>query len=183
MRKPKHLPLPNTKKNQIDEIIRVNHAGEYGAKRIYEGQLAILKQGKMHQEIKHMHQQELHHLKYFKKQLSEKRVRPTLLQPLWHALGFTMGAATAILGEKAAMACTVAVEGVIEEHYQFQLDELRTIVGEKELADNIKQFREEELEHRDSGIKNQAEDTFGYSFLYSAIQIATRVAIGLSKKI
>lgn len=183
MKKPKYLPLPSSRKDRLAEIMRVDHAGEYGAKRIYEGQLKIMKEGTVTQEIKEMYEQELTHLKYFESQLAQKRIRPTLLQPLWHALGYALGAVTALCGEKAAMACTVAVEDVIEEHYQSQIDELSNTEEDKELKQKIKQFRDEELEHRDKGIENNAKEAFGYKTLYNIVQTATKTAILLSKKI
>ncbi|MBA8667700.1 demethoxyubiquinone hydroxylase family protein [Holosporaceae bacterium 'Namur'] len=183
MKKPRHLPLPNNKKDRLAEIMRVDHAGEYGAKRIYEGQLNITRGGALHKEIKDMYEQELTHLKYFETQLVQKRIRPTILQPLWHALGYALGAVTVLCGEKSAMACTVAVEDVIEEHYQSQIDELSNSNEDLELKEKIKQFRDEELEHRDRGIENKAKEAFGYKVLYNVVQTATKTAILLSKKI
>ena len=106
-----------SKKDLIASMIRVNHAGEYGAKRIYQGQMKVLKNNKKFETIKTMYEQELIHLKYFQEEVAKRNIRPTVLMPAWHILGFALGAITASLGEKAAMACTVAVEEVIEDHY------------------------------------------------------------------
>src|SRR5262245_60586796 len=116
----KALPGDLTHAEMIDRIIRVDHAGEFGARRIYEGQLAVLKNHPDAAVIRHMHEHELTHLRTFEKLMVERRVRPTALHPLWNLAGFALGAATALLGPKAAMACTVAVEEVIDEHYRQQ---------------------------------------------------------------
>ncbi len=166
-------------KNKIEEIIRVNHAGEFGAKRIYQGQLSVLKD---HTEIKHMLEQELNHLEYFEKEIIKRKVRPTILSPIWNIAGFALGAITARLGEKAAMACTVAVEEVIGEHYQEQLDQLKDSKSEKELRNKIAKFRDEELEHRDKGIEFDALKAPAYPILTGLIKLASKTAIKLSKK-
>jgi ubiquinone biosynthesis monooxygenase Coq7 len=166
-------------KKKIEEIIRVNHAGEFGAKRIYQGQLSVLKGNK---EIEHMLEQELHHLDYFENEIKNRKVRPTILSPIWNIAGFALGALTARLGEKAAMACTVAVEEVIGEHYQEQLDELKNTPQEKELRKKIAKFRDEELEHRDKGIEMDAKNAPAYPLLTGFIKIASKTAIMLSKK-
>lgn len=163
----------------IDELIRVDHAGEYGAKRIYQGQLSVLKN---HKDIEEMLEQELTHLNYFENEIKKRNVRPTILQPLWHIGGFAMGAITALMGEKAAMACTVAVEEVIDEHYQDQLKELDGATGEDELKSSINKFREEELEHMNHGLNSGAQDALGYPVLKFVVSTVTRVAIALSKK-
>jgi len=169
------------KRNRLHEIIRVNQAGEYGAKRIYEGQLAILKNSPSAPTIEHMKAQELHHLDTFNKLMTGGRVRPTLLQPFWHVAGFVMGAGTALLGEKAAMACTVAVEEVIDEHYRSQLDELDD--DHQDLKETINQFRLEELEHRETALEHGAEETRAYPLLTTTIKTASRFAIWLSTKV
>lgn len=180
---PKHLPSPYRKSKVIEEIIRVNHAGEYGAKRIYQGQLSCIKEQSAKEEIEHMLQQELVHLQYFEVQLQRRGIPRTKLQPIWHVLGFGLGVVTSMLGTKAAMACTVAVEEVIEEHYSDQLKKLKQFPEEKELCDNITQFLKEELEHRDTGIEYQAHEAKYYHFLHQFIQIASRIAIKISSKI
>jgi len=176
--KPKNLPKGN--ENKLREILRVNHAGEYGAKRIYQGQLAILKKNT---EIKHMLEQELIHLKYFENEINKRNIKPTVFQPIWHCLGFMLGGITGIMGEKAAMACTIAVEEVIEEHYNQQLQDLKNFPDEKDLKQKIEKFRDEELEHRDIGIDKNAKDFAGYKPLYYSVQLASKLAIWLSKRI
>jgi len=168
----------------IDEIIRVDHAGELGADRIYAGQMAVLGNGKMGATIKHMWDQEKLHRAKFEELISAYRVRPTVMTPLWNVAGFALGAGTAMLGEKAAMACTVAVETVIVEHYN---DQLRQIMDspkvDKELLAVIKQFRDEEQEHHDTGIDCGAEQAPFYKGLTEAIKIGCKTAIAISKKI
>ena len=165
----------------LERLIRVDHAGEYGARRIYEGQLAVLGASPSAPTLRHMHEQELRHLKAFEELMVERRVRPTLLQPLWHVAGFALGAGTALMGEKAAMACTVAVEEVIDEHYAKQADQL----GEDETAlrETIEEFRAEELEHRDTALEHGAEETPGYEALSAAVKAGSRLAIWLSERI
>lgn len=164
----------------VEEILRVNHAGEYGAKRIYLGQLSVLQDDPC---IKEMYEQELEHLHYFENQLVEQGVRPTMLSPLWHSLGFCMGALSAKLGREAAMACTVAVEEVIDEHYQEQLSYLRNKPQHAELRNKIAKFREDELHHRDTALLEGAEKTNGYKPLSMVVRFITKSAILLSKKI
>lgn len=174
------LPGNLSFKEQVHRIIRVDHAGEYGAKRIYAGQLAILKNSPLAPTIKHMAEQEDQHLAYFEEQIVKHQVRPTIFHPLWHVAGFALGAATAIMGEKAAMACTVAVEEVIEEHYQSQLNQLND--QEPELQEKIRQFQAEEVEHRDIGIAHEAQQTPGYALLTHAIKTGSKLAIWLSSR-
>ncbi|MDP9196480.1 MAG: demethoxyubiquinone hydroxylase family protein [Pseudomonadota bacterium] len=166
---------------RVDRMIRVNHAGEYGAKRIYEGQLAVLGKSPVAPVLEHMAQQEQHHLKAFEDMIVRRRVRPTALSPLWHVAGYALGAATALMGTRAAMACTVAVEEVIDEHYRRQLEQLPP--DEAELRANIEKFRAEELEHRDIGLEHEAEKTPAYRLLSVAIKTASRTAIWLSERI
>ncbi len=163
---------------QLARMIRVDQAGEYGAVRIYQGQRAILGNNKT---LKHMEQQEREHLARFNTLLAQHRVRPTLLQPLWHLAGFALGAGTALLGERAAMACTVAVEDVIEEHYARQ----EAVLGEDqpELKATVTQFRADEMEHRRQAIEGGAEQAAAYPVLYSAISAGTKLAIWLSERI
>ncbi len=164
----------------LHKELRVNQAGEYGAKRIYEGQLSVLTKN---EDIAQMLKQELKHLQYFDEQLRKNRIRPTLLQPLWHVGGFVMGKVTAMMGEKAAMACTVAVEDVISQHYQEQISALESLDGVEELRSKITQFRNEEIEHHDHGILKGAEDALGYRALRTVISGITRGAIFLSKRL
>jgi len=162
-------------------MLRVNHAGEYGAQRIYEGQLAVLGDGPEGGILRHMQAQETEHLAYFDEVLPERRIRPTLLHPLWHVAGYALGAATAMMGPRAAMACTVAVEETIDEHYAEQLDLLSE--DENPLKRTIARFREEELEHRDIGLEHEAEKTPGYRLLLGVIKRGCRSAIWASKRL
>lgn len=165
----------------VERILRVDHAGEYGAKRIYEGQLSVLKKAPSTPTIRHMLQQELEHLDAFSRLLPQRRVRPTLLSPLWHVGGFAMGAATAMLGEKAAMACTEAVEEVIDGHYARQIEALGE--AEPELRATIEKFRAEEVEHRDTARAEGAAEAPAYPLLSRGIKAITRGAIWLSERI
>ncbi len=168
---------------KIEQMVRVNHAGEYGARQIYKGQLAVLGDDPQTRELlEHMAEQEEHHLKYFEDQIVERKVRPTVFHPLWHAAGYALGYATAKMGKRAAMACTVAVETVISEHYQEQLDDLETVEGEDDLKAKIAQFKEEEEEHHDIGIEHEAELTRGYKALSEAIKFGSRTAIEVAKR-
>ena len=167
----------------LEQIARVDHAGEYGAKRIYEGQLAVLRKSSCGDMIRHMRDQELEHLAYFEDQVRARHVRPTLLMPLWHVGGFALGAITALMGEKAAMACTVAVEAVIDGHYQEQLDVLAQVQGEEALVERIEKFKEDEKEHHDAGLAHGAEATPMYGVLYHIVAGVTRTAIEFSKRI
>lgn len=172
--------MPTSTDSKIAQIIRVNHAGEFGARQIYKGQLAVFKNNK---EIKHMYEQELEHLKYFEEMIVKRRVRPTLLQPLWAVGGFMLGYVTAKMGIKAAMACTVAVEEVIGKHYYEQAKYLQNNKAEKNLLQHIVKFRDEELEHRDTGIEHGAEQTPGYNGLSTAIKTVSKLAIFIAKRI
>jgi 3-demethoxyubiquinol 3-hydroxylase len=162
----------------LERIIRVDQAGEYGAKRIYEGQMAVLGADP---QLKHMAEQERRHLQRFDELLVERRVRPTLLQPFWHVAGFALGAATAMLGREAAMACTVAVEEVIDEHYRQQTDKLPP--EEAPLKAEIEEFRKEELEHRAIGLAEGAERAPAYPALTAAVKTGSRLAIWLAERI
>mgnify|MGYP002624517634 CR=1 FL=1 len=175
-----YLPGDFEPEERLARMIRVDHAGEYGARRIYEGQLAILGKSACAPTLKHMHEQELVHLRTFEDLMARRRVRPTVLQPVWHVAGFALGAATALLGEKAAMACTVAVEEVIDAHYAGQAEQLGE--DEAELKDTIETFRQEELEHRDIGLEHGAEEAPGYELLSGAVKAGSRLAIWLSER-
>lgn len=166
---------------RLARMIRVDHAGEYGAKRIYAGQLAVLKHAPSAPVIRHMAEQEEAHLAAFETLIKERRVRPTALMPIWHIMGFALGAGTALIGEKAAMACTVAVEEVIDAHYAKQIETL----GETEpkLKETLEQFRAEEAEHRDTGLAYGAEGAPAYPVLSHAIKTATKLAIWLSERV
>jgi len=166
---------------KIRRMIRVNHAGEYGAQRIYAGQLAVLKKKECGPIIQHMADQEQEHLEVFSKMMTSRRVPPTIFMPLWHVGGFALGAATALMGEKAAMACTVAVESVIDEHYAKQEQALDA--DESELKNTISKFRADEKDHHDTALNLGAEQTPLYHILTTAIVYQTRLAIWLSTRL
>jgi ubiquinone biosynthesis monooxygenase Coq7 len=178
---PTSLPGDPTHAELIDRIIRVDHAGEFGARRIYEGQLAVLKNHPHAAIIRHMHEQELVHLQTFEKLMVQRRVRPSALHPVWNIAGFALGAATALMGPKAAMACTVAVEEVIDEHYQQQQAQLDA--NEAPLKQTIERFRAEEVEHREIGLQHGAEDATAYPLLTTAIKTGSRLAIWLAERL
>ena len=175
------LPGDESDTARAERFIRVDHAGEYGAKRIYQGQLAVLGSGPKGDILRHMQAQEQVHLDRFSALIAERRVRPTALLPFWHVAGFALGAVTAALGERAAMACTVAVEEAIDAHYQAQ----SAVLGPDEapLRDTIEAFRAEELEHRDIGLAHGAELAPGYKVLSALIKAGCRVAIAVSERI
>jgi 3-demethoxyubiquinol 3-hydroxylase len=181
------LPGDLTVADLAERMIRVDHAGEYGATRIYAGQLAVLGRGRKGDVIRHMQQQEQEHLRTFNDMVADRRVRPTAMLPFWHLAGFALGAATAALGEKVAMACTVAVEEAIDEHYAAQLEtlaELETIgTDESALRQTVTKFRAEELEHRDIGLAHGAEQAVGYRLLSRVIKAGCRVAIAISERV
>jgi ubiquinone biosynthesis monooxygenase Coq7 len=173
---------PGDERPDTQSMVRVDQAGEYGATRIYAGQLAVL--GARHpaaRSIARMESQERVHLRTFDAMMIERGVRPTLLQPFWSAAGYALGAATALLGPSAAMACTAAVETEIDRHYSDQLSALGR--EEPDLAGTIETFRREELEHRDTAIHEGAENAFGYPILSGFIRAGCRLAIALSKRI
>ncbi len=177
----RELPGDLPRAERIRRMIRVDHAGEYGARRIYAGQLAVLGHRRDAAPIRHMAEQEERHLEAFDRLIAERRVRPTALHPLWHAAGFALGAATALMGREAAMACTVAVEEVIDEHYARQAAELGE--DEPELKAMIETFRAEEIEHRDLGLAEGAERAPGYELLKGAVKAGSRLAIWLSERV
>ena len=163
-------------------MIRVDQAGEYGATRIYAGQLAVL--GDRHpvaRAIHHMASQEERHRAFFDRMIVERRVRPTILQPFWTVAGFALGAITAAIGPDAAMACTAAVETEIDKHYAEQRIELGT--DDPELSAAIEDFQAEEVEHRDHALAAGAENTPGYPVLSAVIRLGCKVAIAAAKRI
>jgi ubiquinone biosynthesis monooxygenase Coq7 len=172
---------PTTSRHDIERFLRVDHAGERAAQQIYKGQLAVLANHEMADEIRHMMDQEVEHLETFDSLLNQRQVRPSLLDPLWGAAGFTLGVVTAAMGPKAAMACTIAVEEVIGEHYQKQAD----ILGEdeRELQATIERFRDEELEHRDIAVEHDGREARHYSLLRKVIQRGCRTAIKIAEKV
>ncbi|XP_050425261.1 5-demethoxyubiquinone hydroxylase, mitochondrial [Adelges cooleyi] len=169
---------------KLDSLIRVNHAGELGADRIYAGQMAVLGNSEVGPKIKEMWEQEKVHRNKFEQLIQQRRVRPSALFPLWHCAGYILGAGTALMGPKAAMACTVAVETVIVNHYNEQLRELMADpTSDKELLDTIKQFRDEEQEHHDCGIEHGAEQAPLYNVLTEVIKTGCKVAIEVAKRV
>jgi 3-demethoxyubiquinol 3-hydroxylase len=180
-RKPK--PAAPGSPTDIEAMIRVDHAGEYGAVRIYEGQLAVLKRRKSAsvETIQHMADQEQRHLKTFDRLVNERRVRPTALEPVWRVAGFALGAVTAAMGEKAAFACTAAVEEVIDEHYAAQVAALKD--KDPALKATVEDFRADEAAHRGEALKQGAEQAPGYKLLSETIKAGCRLAIKLSERI
>jgi ubiquinone biosynthesis monooxygenase Coq7 len=182
-------------RKKIHEIIRVDHAGEMGAKVIYDGQIAALKLKKDKETlelVKHMKKQEDVHFEYFDAEIKRQKIRPTLMQPLWRVGGFALGFLTALADKKAAMTCTTAVEETIDEHYQEQLAALEKeekFLSEEEkaevkiLKEKIQKFRDEELEHRDIAYENKAAELTGFTPLSAFIKLTTKMAIAVSKKV
>jgi ubiquinone biosynthesis monooxygenase Coq7 len=166
---------------EIHRMIRVDHAGEYGAARIYAGQLAVLRDRGKADLVRHMRDQEQVHLDTFNEMVADRHVRPTVLLPFWHLAGYALGAATAAMGQRAAMACTVAVEEAIDAHYTRQIERLPD--SEKSLRDTLVKFRGEEREHRDIALANEAERAPGYRLLSAAIRAGCRVAIRISERL
>lgn len=167
-----------------ERMIRVDQAGEFGATRIYAGQLAVMgDRGPHSAEITAMAEQEAGHRAKFDALMARRGVRPTLLQPLWDRAGYALGAATALIGPEAAMACTAAVETEIDRHYSEQLDALDESGADPELAAMIADFREDEREHRDTAFASGAEKAPAYPLLSGAIRLGCRVAIKLSQRV
>ena len=180
--KKKNKTLNNEDKKLIEEIIRVDHAGEHGATQIYRGQLAVFKENtEFGKEIKEMADQEEIHKSTFDEYIVKENVKPTALFPFWNLAGYALGLGTALMGKKAAMACTVAVEKVIGEHYREQQDLLEE--DEKELKKTIAKFEKDELEHHDIGLEHDAENAPGYKIMTKVIEIGCKTAIAISKKI
>ena len=175
------LPGDPSARERLERMIRVDHAGEFGAKHIYAGQLRVLGRGPKGDTLRHMQAQEQHHLDTFSGMIADRRVRPTALLPLWRVAGYALGAITAAMGERAAMACTVAVEEAIDEHYAEQAASLDD--DEAALREVIEAFRAEELEHRDIGLANEAELTIGYGVLTRVIKAGCKAAIAVSERV
>jgi len=177
--------MKKTSKNKIEEFIRVDHAGERGAIKIYEGQLLALntfiKDEKLKKIIENMKNHEKEHLDFFNKEIKKRNIKPTKLLPLWDLLGVGLGFGSAIIGKKATMLCTASVEEVIDEHYQNQINELDS--DEKVLKEKIKKFRDDELHHRDIAYEQGASKKGIYSILDKIIKIGSKVAINISEKI
>ena len=176
---------PGPRENRVGEMLRVDHAGEFGAVQIYRGQRAVFDaipgKAATSKLLKEMEDGEAHHLATFDRLLAERGVRPTVFSPIWNAAGFALGAGTALLGEKAAMACTSAVEEVIEQHYADQAEELNA-AGDP-LAETITEFREDELEHKNTAEAEGAKEAPGYHAMRAVIQFGCRAAIKLSEKL
>jgi ubiquinone biosynthesis monooxygenase Coq7 len=170
---------------RLAEILRVDHAGELGAVSIYRGQRAVLGEapghGRIAGQLAEMEAQEARHLARFDALLNQRRVRPTALAPVWRLAGFALGAGTALLGDKAAHACTEAVETVIEAHYAGQVEEIAAL--EPELAAELSAFRDEELAHRDLAAAEGAREAPAYPLLAALIRTGCRAAIKISEKI
>ncbi len=175
------LPGDPTKDELVERMIRVDHAGEYGAVRIYAGQRAVLRHGAASRAIDDMADKEREHLARFDRLVAERRVRPTALMPLWHVAGFALGAASAMMGARAAMACTAAIEDVIEEHYADQAAKLGD--DEADLRETIEAYRADEIAHRAEALAHDAEQAPGYQLLTGAIKTGSRLAIWLSSRI
>jgi len=184
-RPPKTRPPGEDLAQRAARMIRVDHAGETGAARIYAGQLAVLRArpGTAHSVdlIEKMAAQEVAHLRAFDRLIAARRVRPTALLPVWNVAGFALGAVTALMGEKAAMACTAAVEQVIDEHYAAQTAELAQ--SDPELSDLIEEFRQDEVHHRETALAEGAEQTPGYGLLSAVIRAGCRTAIKVAERI
>lgn len=185
MRTSPPMPGEGARERRLAEMVRVDHAGEYGAVQIYRGQRAVFgrSESKSHAArlIGEMEAGEQEHLRTFDRLIAERGVRPTLMAPIWRVAGFGLGAVTALMGEKAAHACTEAVEDVIEEHYARQSAALDGV--DDELKDVVDRFREEELAHRDTAIDQGAHDAPGYPVLSAVIKFGCRAAIRISEKI
>ena len=178
--RPRRLPGDRARADEIARMVRVDHAGEYGATQIYRGQLDVLGRRRSAGEIRRMAETENRHLARFEELLHERRVRPTLLHPLWAMAGYALGVTTALLGERAALACTVAIEDVIDEHYQDQAEALDD--SDPELRQAILSFRDDEIAHRETALAQGAEAAFGYDLISAAIRTGSRVAIWLSTR-
>ena len=171
-------------KNKIEEFIRVDHAGERGAVKIYEGQLlalnTLVKDESLKKTIEEMKIHEMEHCDYFEKEIKKRNITPTKLLPLWDLLGVGLGFGSTLLGKKAAMLCTASVEEVIDKHYQSQINQLGS--NEEELKKNIIKFREDELHHKDIAYEKGATKEGCYSILDKIIKTGSKIAINISEK-
>ncbi len=185
MRRRPAMPGARVDEARLAEMIRVDHAGEFGAVQIYRGQKAVFERiaRKQHAArlIAEMEAGEQEHLETFDRLIAERRVRPTIMAPIWRVAGFGLGAATALMGEKAAHACTEAVEEVIEKHYARQSEALEGV--DEGLREVVDRFREEELAHRDTAVEQGAHGAPGYPVLSALIKFGCRAAIRISEKI
>ena len=177
--------MKKTNQKTLEEIIRVDHAGERGAIKIYEGQLLALKTIKqdnnLKDKIEEMKEQEKEHLEYFEKEIQKRKIKPTYLLPLWDVMGVALGFGTALLGKKAAMLCTASVEEVIEDHYQNQLKKLGN--DEMDLKTKIEKFKGDEVDHKNMAYESGATNKGLYSIMGKVIRTGSRIAITISEKI
>jgi len=177
--------MKKTSKNKIEEFIRVDHAGERGAIKIYEGQLLALntfiKDENLKKTIEKMKNHEKEHLDFFNKEIKKRKIKPTKLLPLWDLLSIGLGFSSAIMGKKAAMLCTASVEEVIDKHYQNQINQLHS--NEKVLKEKIKKFRDDELHHKNIAYENGASKEGLYLIFDKIIKTGSKVAISISEKI
>ena len=177
--------MKKTNQKNLEEIIRVNHAGERGAIKIYEGQLLALKTVKQDNDLKdkieEMKEQEKEHLEYFEKEIQKRKIKPTYFLPLWDVMSVALGFGTALLGKKTAMLCTASVEVVIEDHYQNQLKKIGS--DEKDLKEKIEKFKLDEIAHKNMAYKSGATDKGLYSIMDKVIRTGSRIAITISEKI
>ena len=177
--------MKKTNKNKVEEFIRVDHAGERGAIKIYEGQLlalnTIVKNDELKKKIEEMQVHEKEHCDYFEKEIKKRNIKPTKFLPLWDLLGVGLGFGSAIIGKKATMLCTASVEEVIDQHYQNQINQLQN--DEKELKNKIVKFRNDELQHKDIAYEEGATKKGFYSIMDKIIKTGSKIAIGISEKI
>ena len=177
--------MKKTNKKKVEEFIRVDHAGERGAIKIYEGQLlalnTIVKDHKLKKKIEEMQIHEREHCDYFEKEIKRRNIKPTKFLPLWDLLGVGLGFGSTLIGKKAAMLCTASVEEVIDKHYQNQIDQLKN--DEKELKNKIIKFREDELHHKDIAYNEGATKEGFYSVMDKVIKTGSKIAISISEKI
>ena len=177
--------MEKTNKNKIEEFIRVDHAGERGATKIYEGQLlalnTIVKNDELKKKIEEMQIHEREHCNYFEKEIKKRNIKPTKFLPLWDLLGVGLGFGSTLIGKKAAMLCTASVEEVIDEHYQNQINQLKN--DEKELKSKIIKFRDDELHHKDIAYEEGAPKEGFYSIMDKIIKTGSKIAINISEKI
>ena len=177
--------MEKTNQKTLEEIIRVDHAGERGAIKIYEGQLLALKTIKqdnnLKDKIEEMKEQEKEHLEYFEKEIQKRKIKPTYLLPLWDVMGVALGFGTVLLGKKATMLCTASVEEVIEDHYKTQLKKLGN--DEMDLKNKIEKFKGDEVEHKNMAYESGATNKGLYSIMGKVIRTGSRIAITISEKI
>jgi len=177
--------MEKTNKKTLEEIIRVDHAGERGAIKIYEGQLLALNTIKQDEDLKdkieEMKKHEKEHLEYFEKEIQKRKIKPTYFLPLWDLMGVTLGFGTALLGKKAAMLCTASIEEVIEDHYKNQLKKLGE--DEKDLKTKIEKFKNDEVHHKNIAYEAGATNKGIYSIMDKVVRTSSKIAIAISEKI